>query len=141
MPTLNSLAKMIAKPIPRVVTPRAHAMIDYASIGLFLGATAWLWRRNRRAAQASLICGSTELALTLLTDYPGGVTDLISFQTHRELDYGLAAMAAAIPQALAFPRDGETKFFRVQGALITLLGELTQQSTAAPSRRNRARAA
>src|SRR5579859_5670518 len=132
MPTLNSLAKMIAKPIPRVVTPKAHAMIDYASIGLFLGASAWFWRRNRRAARASLMCGGTELALTLLTDYPGGVTDLISFRTHRELDYGLAAMAAAIPEALAFARDGETKFFRVQGALITLLGELTQQSAAAP---------
>lgn len=141
MPTLNSLAKMIAKPIPRVVTPKAHAMIDYASVGLFLGATAWFWRRNRRAARASLICGGTELALTLLTDYPGGVTDLISFRTHRELDYGLAAMAAAIPEALSFAGDDETKFFRVQGALITLLGELTQQSSTVPSRRNRARAA
>jgi hypothetical protein len=141
MPTLNSLAKMIAKPIPRVVTPKAHAMIDYASVGLFLGAAAWFWRRNRRASRASLICGSTELALALLTDYPGGVTDLISFQTHRELDYGLAAMAAAIPEALSFAGDDETKFFRVQGALLTLLGELTQQSASVPSRRYRARAA
>ena len=140
MPTLNSLAKLVAKPIPRVVTPKAHAMIDYASVGLFMGAAAWFWRRNRRAARASLMCGSAELALMLLTDYPGGALDLISFRTHRELDYGLAALAAAIPEALAFAGDDETKLFRVQGALITLLGELTQDPVV-PARRVRARAA
>ena len=141
MPTLNSLAKIVAKPIPRVVTPKAHAMIDYASVGLFLGSAAWFWRRNRRAATASLICGGAELALILLTDYPGGVTDLITFRTHRELDYGLAALAAAIPEALAFAGNDETKLFRIQGALITLLGELTQSRTVAAAKRVRARAA
>ena len=140
MPTLNSLAKLVAKPIPRVVTPKAHAMIDYASVAMFMGAAAWFWRRNRRAARASLMCGSAELALMLLTDYPGGALDLISFRTHRELDYGLAALAAAIPEALAFAGDDETKLFRVQGALITLLGELTQDPVV-PARRVRARAA
>lgn len=140
MPTLNSLMKMVAKPIPRMVRPKAHAVIDYVSVGLFLGAAARFWRRNRRAAGASLMCGGAELALMLLTDYPGGVTDLISFRTHRELDYGLAALAAAIPAALASAGDDETKFFRIQGALITLLGELTQ-NPAVPVRRARARAA
>ena len=89
MPSLNTLAKIVAKPIPRMVTPKAHAVIDYASVGLFLGTAAWLWRRNRRAAVASLVCGSTELAMVLLTDYPGGINKMISFRTHREIDYGL----------------------------------------------------
>jgi hypothetical protein len=142
MPTLNSLAKMVAKPIPRMVKPKAHAVIDYASVGLFLGGAAWFRRRNRRAATASLLCGGAELALMLLTDYPAGVKKLISFQTHREMDYGLAAMSAAIPEVLAFAGDDETKFFRVQGALITLLGELTQSpALPAPAKRVRARAA
>ena len=139
MPTLNSLAKMVAKPIPRVINPKAHAVVDYASVGLFFGAAARFWGRNRRAATASLLCGSAELALMLLTDYPGGVQNVISFRTHRDLDYGLAAISAAIPEVLAFAGDGETKFFRVQGAVLTLLGDLTQSST--PSRRVRARAA
>jgi hypothetical protein len=139
MPTLNRLAKMVAKPIPRVVTPQTHAVIDYASVGLFLGA-AWFLRRNRGAATASLLCGSVELALVLLTDYSGQVKKPISFRTHRELDYGLAAIAAAIPEALSFAGDDQTKFFRVQGALITLLGELTRSSVE-PARRVRTRAA
>ena len=138
MPALNKLVKMAASPIPRMITPKAHAMIDYASVGLFLGTTAWFWRRNRRAAMASLICGGAELVVMLLTDYPGGVTKFISFRTHREMDYGLAAIVATMPESLAFEdRDG-TKFFRVQGALLTLLGELTESSAASKPRRARA---
>src|ERR1700676_2096900 len=98
MPVLNKFAKVVARPIPRMVTPKGHAVIDYASVGLFLGSTARFWRRNRRAAVASLICGGAELAIMLLTDYPGGVKKFISFETHREMDYGLAAMVATMPE-------------------------------------------
>ena len=124
-----------------MVTPKAHALIDYASVGLFLGSTAWFWRRDRRAAMASLVCGGAELAIVLLTDYPGGVKKVISFRTHRELDYGLAALVAAMPESLAFDDDDGKKFFRMQGALITLLGELTQTSPTRSARRVRTRAA
>lgn len=140
MAMLNKLTKMVAKPIPRVVTPKAHALIDYATVGLFLGSTAWFWRRNRRAAVASLVCGGAELAVMLLTDYPGGARKFIDFQTHRELDYALAAMVAAMPESLSFADAEEKKFFRMQGALITLLGELTQPHPAR-STRVRSRAA
>lgn len=140
MAMLNKLTKMAAKPIPRVVTPKAHALIDYASVGLFLGSTAWFWRRNRRAAVASLVCGGAELAIMLLTDYPGGAKKFLSFSAHREMDYGLAAMVAAMPESLAFADADEKKFFRMQGALITLLGELTRTSPIR-STRMRARAA
>ena len=140
MPVLNSLTKVVAKPIPRMITPKAHAMIDYASVGIFLGSAALFWRRNRRAALASLLCGGAELGLMLLTDYPGGMKKILSFETHREMDYGLAAMAASAPETMAFKHTGETKFFRAQGALLTLLGELTQ-SSGVRSRRGRARAA
>ena len=47
----------------------------------------------------------------LLTDYPGGAKKFIGFRTHRELDYGLAAMVAALPESLAFDDDdGESSF-------------------------------
>ena len=140
MPVLNNLAKIAAKPIPRVISPRAHAMADYMSVGLFLGGAAFFWRRNKRAAMASLICGGAELTVMLLTDYPGGMKEFLTFSTHREMDYGLAAMAATMPESLAFAGDDETKFFRIQGALITLLGELTKPRVVS-SKRVRARAA
>ena len=138
MPIFNSLTKMIAKPVPRVITPKTHAVIDYATVGLFFAAVPLFWRGNKRATLASLICGGAELALVLLTDYPGGVKDFIPFNSHRELDYGLAAMVATMPESLAFKDDNEKKFFRFQGALITLLSELTESPADKSSSRKRA---
>ena len=137
MPILNRLTKIAAKPLPRIVGPKAHAVIDYASVAVFLGAVPIFWRRNERAAIGSLICGSTELALALLTDYQGRDKKLISFPAHRQIDYGLAAMTASMPKLLSFNSADEAKFFRFKGALITLLGELTKPH-AKPARRSRA---
>src|SRR5437660_1888113 len=119
MPILNSLAKVVAKPIPRMISPKAHAIVDYITVGSFLMSAGWFWSRNKRAALAALICGGAELAINLLTDYPGGVKKVISFRTHCEIDLGLAAMAATMPEFLAFNDDDEKKFFLAQGALIT----------------------
>ena len=64
--------------------------------------------------------------MNLLTDYPGGAKKVISFGTHREIDLGLAAITATMPEFLAFKDDSERKFFLAQGAVITAAAELTQ---------------
>src|SRR5438874_4272804 len=124
MPILNSLAKVVAKPIPRTVSPKAHAIVDYITVGSFLMSAGFFWHRSKRAALAALICGGAELALILLTDYPGGVKKVISYRIHGEIDFGLAAMTATMPEFLAFEDDSEKKFFVGQGALLTIATEL-----------------
>lgn len=109
-----------------MISPNAHAVIDYLTIGSFLVSAGFFWGRSKRAALAALICGGTELAVSLLTNYPGGIKKVISFRTHGEIDLGLAAMAATMPEFLAFNEDSEKKFFVGQGALITAVSELTQ---------------
>jgi hypothetical protein len=126
MSILNSLAKVVAKPLPKMVSPRAHAIVDYITVGAFLMSAGFFWQRSKRAALAALICGGAELAVSLLTDYPGGVRKVISFRTHGEIDLVLAAMTATMPESLAFKDDSEKNFFLVQGALITAATELTQ---------------
>jgi hypothetical protein len=126
MPILNTAAKLLAKPVPKFISPRAHAVLDYITVGSFLMSAGWLWSRNKRAALAALICGGAELALGLLTDYPGGVKKAISFHTHGEIDWGLAAMVATMPEFLAFKDDHERKLFLAHGAMITALRELTE---------------
>ena len=86
----------------------------------------FFWQRSKRAALAALICGGAELAVSLMTDYPGGVRKVISFRTHGEIDLGLAAMTATMPEFLAFKDDSEKNFFLAQGALMTAATELTQ---------------
>ncbi len=125
MPILNSLAKVVTKPLPKVLSPKAHAIVDYITVGSFLVSAGLFWRRNQRAALAALICGGSELAVSLLTDYPGGLTKRISFQKHREIDLGLAAMAATMTEFLAFKDGAERKFFLAQGVLITASAQRT----------------
>jgi len=126
VPILNTATKLLVKPVPKFLSPKAHAVIDYITVGSFLMSAAWLWPRHKRATLAALICGGAELALGLLTNYPGGVKKAISFHTHGEVDLGLAAMVATMPEFLAFKDDNEKKLFLAQGAIITAVRELTQ---------------
>ena len=126
MPMLNTVAQIAMKPIPRAVSPKAHSIVDLITVGTFLAGAALFWRRNKRAAIAALICGGADLAVTLLTDYPGGVDRVISYGAHRDIDLGLAAMFATMPDFMAFKDEPEKKFFLMQGALTTALAETTQ---------------
>jgi hypothetical protein len=81
---------------------------------------------KKRAALAAVICGGVDLAVSLLTDYPGGAKKLISFRARREIDLGLAAMTATIPEYLAFNDEPEKNFFLAQGAVSIAMSELTQ---------------
>ena len=126
MPILNSAVQIAAKPFPRAISPKTHAIIDYITVGSFFMTAAWFWGRSKRAAIAALISGGAELAISLLTNYPGGVKRVINFRTHREIDFGLGAMTATMPEFLAFKDENERKFFLAQGAMITAVSELTR---------------
>ena len=126
MPILNSAVQIAAKPFPRAISPKTHAIIDYITVGSSFVTAAWFWGRSKRAAIAALISGGAELAISLLTNYPGGVKKVINFRTHREIDFGLGAMTATMPEFLAFKDENERKFFLAQGAMITAVSELTR---------------
>ena len=126
MAIFNTAAKWALKPLPRFISPKAHAFVDYVSVGSFFMSAVWFWSHNKRAALASAICGGTQLALSLLTDYPGGTNKAISFRMHGEIDLGLATMSAAMPEFFDFEDEHEKKFFLAQGAVITAVRELTE---------------
>src|SRR5437763_16544008 len=102
MPILNSAVQIAAKPFPRAISPKAHAIIDYVTVGSFLMTAAWFWRRSKHAALAALFSGGAELAVSLLTNYAGGVKEAINFRTRRDIDLGLGAMTDTRPEFLAF---------------------------------------
>jgi hypothetical protein len=138
----NNVVKMAVKPLPDVITPHGHAVIDYMIAGAFFATAGLFWRRNKRAAVASLLCGSAQLGVSMLTDYPGGVRRAIRFSTRRKLDLGLAAMTTAMPEFLNFKDEPQQKFFTTQGVLITVATELTRfPKTSEPEWKERRRAA
>ena len=126
MAMLSKLVKMAIKPLPDMISPKGHAIIDYMIAGAFFATAGMFWKRNKRAAVGSLLCGGAQLGVSMLTDYPGGVRRAINFSTRRELDLGLAAMTAAMPEFLNFEDEPQRKFFTTQGLLITVANELTQ---------------
>jgi hypothetical protein len=125
MALLQKGVAMAAGRMPKIIRPHAHAVIDYLVAGAFLVTAAAYWRRNKRAAISSLICGGIATTNSVLTDYPGGVWKVISFQTHGKLDAGLATVTAALPRVLAFAGDSEAKFFTLQSIAETAVTAMT----------------
>ena len=126
MPMFNNVVKMAVKPLPDVISPKGHAVIDYMIAGAFFATAGLFWRRNKRAAVGSLLCGAMQLAVNILTDYPGGMRKTIRFSTRRKLDLDLAAMTVAMPEFLNFKDEPQRKFFTTQGLVITVANELTR---------------
>jgi hypothetical protein len=61
MAIFDTGVRMLSNRMPKMISPKAHAIIDYVTAGSFFAMGAYLWKRNRRAAVASLICGAAEV--------------------------------------------------------------------------------
>lgn len=125
MPLLAQLTRWSTNKMPKVINPTAHAIIDYATAATFFAMAAFFWRRNKRAAISSLVCGSAETITALLTDYPGGVVREISFETHGKIDFGLAGLVANMPAMMRFSDEPESRFFTLQGMTLGAVTGLT----------------
>jgi hypothetical protein len=129
MPLLQSGVSMIADRMPKMIGPKTHAIIDYAMAATFFTAGAVFWRRHKRAAICSLLCGTAVTANSMLTDYPGGVWKKYSFDTHGKIDAGLAGLTATMPSSMFFKDDSEARFFLGTGIAETAVTALTDFSS------------
>jgi hypothetical protein len=100
--------------VPKVITPKTHAVLDYIVAGTFLTAGFAMRRRNARAANLAFANAIAVLGASMFCDYPGGVWPLFSFRTHALLDAMQAAMAGAGPTVLGFAAEPEAQFFHGQ---------------------------
>jgi hypothetical protein len=127
--------------MPKVLSPKQHAIADYITLGGLALMTALFWKRHKRAAMSALICAGAEAANTLLTDFPGGIANVISYRTHGRIDMGLAATCTALPNFMGFDDDPEAKYFRIVGLNITTVAALTDFETRRDRRLQNRRAA
>ncbi len=125
MPLWQESLQMAAGKLPKIIRPKSHAMMDYAVAGSFMLMGALWWRRNRRAAVSSLICGGVTAVNSLLTDYPGGMFGVISYRNHGRIDTGIAGLAAAIPRFMSFRNQPEAEFFAIHALGQTAITGLT----------------
>ncbi len=125
MPLWQEGLRIVTGKMPKAVQPSTHAFIDCAIAGSFLLMAARFWQQNRRAAVGSLICGGAALANIVLTDYPGGAINVISYKTHGRVDGGLAGITAAVPRLMGFSNDPEAKVFGAMALAETLVAGIT----------------
>ncbi len=126
MPLLQKGVKMALGKMPKMIDPTTHAVLDYAVAGSFLIMGIVFWKRNKRAAIGSLLCGGAAAANIMFTDYPGsGSRKPISYNVHGHIDTGIAGMAAAMPRLLSFEDKKEAKFFEIEAISNTAIAALT----------------
>jgi hypothetical protein len=113
---MNNDLMAITDDMPKLISPRAHAMLDYGVAATFLAVGASFARHHKPAAQLALANGVLVLGMSMLTDYPGGIWKQISFRTHGVLDIMQAALAGFGPALMGFADDPEASYFYAQAA-------------------------
>jgi hypothetical protein len=141
MPISTKLAELATKPLPKVISPAMHAVIDWGAVAGFFTAGALLWRKNKRAALASYLCADLIGSLIFLTDCPGGVWKKISFETHGKVDPGVSALVASMPNLLGFSDEREAKLFQGIGVGLAAVRSLTDFEEGSSNAETRMKAA
>jgi hypothetical protein len=140
MPLLEKGVHTVANRLPKVVSPRTHAFVDYALAGSFVAAGVAALKTNEKAAISAFIIASAELTMSMLTDYPGGVAKLISLPTHLKIDTGMSGLIGSMPNLMGFSKERHSRFFRGQAMAMAALAALTR-TTEQPEAQVRHRAA
>ncbi|PYY11111.1 MAG: hypothetical protein DMG61_20030 [Acidobacteria bacterium] len=141
MPISTKLTELATKPLPKVISPGVHAVIDWGTAAAFVTAGALLWRKNKRASLASYLCADLIGTLIFLTDCPGGVWKKISFETHGKIDPGVSALVASLPNLLGFSDERESKLFQGMGIGLAAVRSLTKFEEGSTNKETRRRAA
>jgi len=141
MPISTKLTELATKPLPKIISPGVHAVIDWGTAAAFVTAGALLWRKNKRASLASYLCADLIGTLIFLTDCPGGVWKKISFETHGKIDPGVSALVASLPNLLGFSDERESKLFQGMGIGLAAVTSLTKFEEGSTNKETRRRAA
>ena len=145
MAILDTSVKALSNRLPKVISPKNHAIIDYATAGSFFLFGALMWGRNKRAAIGAIACGAAEANTMMMTDMPGGVYRIIGPETHAKIDAGFAGAVSMLPTILGFGDKTESWFFRAQAMNVATVTAMTNfegdEETRGARRRMRGRSA
>ena len=109
----------------KILNPRTHGYLDYATVILFLVAPTILGLTGIPAMLAYALA-IIHLAMTIVTDFPLGVVPLIPFTIHGWVERVVGPLLIIVPFVLGFSTDLAARNFYVAiGVVIVLVGLLT----------------
>ncbi len=87
----------------KFISRKTHAVLDYI-VGLLLIAAPWIFRFSEinAARWSAIIVGILVLAMSLITDYEGGVKKMLSMNTHLNMDVLVGIFLAISPWLFGF---------------------------------------
>jgi hypothetical protein len=113
MSLINTGLDTLETKLPKVISPTAHVIIDYAHAAFFFTVGVCCSRSNKRAAVAAFATSGFILVQSLLTDYRFGVEPVFSFETHGKIDSVFAASSWLVPQIFGFKETPAAKIFEM----------------------------
>jgi len=113
MSLVNQDSDTVESKFPKIISPTAHGVIDYAHSAFFFTIGLLCGRSNKRAAHAAFATGGFILFQSLLTDYRFGVMPVISFETHGKMASVFASSSWLIPVVFGFKGTPAAKIFEM----------------------------
>jgi hypothetical protein len=92
----------------RVIPTRMHAAADYV-VGVLLIASPWIFQYSDESSVATwiaVVAGLAMIAMSLMTDYEGGVVRMIAMRMHLVTDAALGVFLAVSPWLFGFADEG-----------------------------------
>lgn len=86
------------------ISPTAHGILDYSTMGATLAATRALGLPERAARTAYALAGGY-MVMSALTDYRPAVKRAVPLKVHGAVDAGLGVLIPALPWLLGFARN------------------------------------
>jgi hypothetical protein len=126
MNLVQQFSGLAMEKMPKVISPKGHAIADYAmAAGAFAAAIAFFKTGHKAAGVGALIAGAVETLNPMITDFPGGLFKLISFPTHGRVDVGATSMVASLPKVMNLDGGMESKFFYIHSAAAMAVVAMT----------------
>lgn len=103
----------------KVLSPRAHGVLDYAVVVAFLMAPS-IFAFSGTPAVVCYVLAAAHLAMTLITAFPLGFLRYIPFPAHGQLELIVGCALVAMPWFAGFGADDKARWFFVFAGLVLL---------------------
>lgn len=120
--------------LPRPITPRAHGLLDYALLGVWVGVPRLL-KLPRRVQNVFGTMGLAQAGLNAVTDQPYALRRLVPFRVHGQIEKYAGPLYVVLPLAAGAWRDPRSRAFHLAfGAVLLTNFTLTDWWKAASTR-------
>jgi|CXWL01.1.fsa_nt_gi hypothetical protein len=105
----------------KFINSKAHACLDYFVVTCFLLAPSFLGF-SQLPAQIAYALGVVHLALTLLTNFPGGMLKAVPLYVHAIIEFIVAVVLIPLPWVLDLSAEIPVRnFYPVAGIVIVVV--------------------